>query len=145
MRVDLRLEMRGGDKVELGRLSTEYGSFEALKHRVRMEGCSIPHAVEDLVLWKALEDPDTVVETYLTYQGPAIFADLTPRRLELLQRLVSKTYPSIRKLAGAAERDYKNVYDDLMALQRWGLVELVRQGRNLRPTSRVAEVRLVLD
>jgi hypothetical protein len=146
MRVNLRLATRdGGVEDETERLRRIYGSFEELQQGVRAQGCSVPHAVDDLEVWKALRSGEATVETWMTYQSAAIFADLTPRRLELLHRLSARAYPTIRSLADDCGRDYKNVYDDLAALRRWGLVDLLRRGRGVTPTSRVAEIRVVLD
>jgi len=47
---------------------------------------------------------------------------LSPRRLELMQQLHMQGLSSIRALAKLLNRDYRNVYDDIKALDKIGLV-----------------------
>ncbi len=65
--------------------------------------------------------------------------------MDLLHRLTSTEYASIRSLADDCGRDYKNVYEDLVALERWGLVDMTRTGRSVRPTPRISELRVRLE
>lgn len=68
---------------------------------------------------------------------------LTSQRLALLKALYAVGPVSIRALAKALGRDYKNVYTDVQALQQVGLVTRQRDGRLLVPWTRiVAEFRL---
>jgi predicted transcriptional regulator len=55
------------------------------------------------------------VKTFLKY--------ITPRRLELLERLRQNGAMSVRALAKLLSRHYKNVYDDVKLLEQVGLVE----------------------
>ena len=71
-----------------------------------------------------------------------MFRALTPRRIELLEHLHANAVPSIKELAAKLRRDYKNTYDDLVALRAWGLVDLRREGKNQRPVSRVTSLRV---
>ncbi len=146
MRVDLRMvteDPRPPGEVE--RLRAVYGTFERLWRRVRVQGCADPDAVDDLELWTALRGEGCTVERVLTYRSSRIFGDLTPRRMDLLHRLTSTEYASIRSLADDCGRDYKNVYEDLVALERWGLVDMTRTGRSVRPTTRISELRVRLE
>jgi predicted transcriptional regulator len=53
---------------------------------------------------------------------------ITGARLELLS-IIRKTKPkSIQELARLAERDFKNVYQDVKLLAQYGLIELKEQG-----------------
>ena len=40
-------------------------------------------------------------------------------------------------------RDYKNVYDDAKALEKYGLLEFVREGKNKRPIARVTGIEVI--
>ena len=53
----------------------------------------------------------------------ALFADLTPARLELLDTLRRVGPCSVYALAKAAERNYSNVHTDIGRLEEIGLVE----------------------
>ena len=68
---------------------------------------------------------------------------LTPRRLAALKTL-SKTGPlSVRALARATKRDYKNVHRDAAVLEGVGLLARTADGRLLVPwNSIVAEINL---
>ncbi len=54
---------------------------------------------------------------------------LSPRRVELLQKLKTIGPVNIRQLALALERDYKNVYSDVSDLTHIGLVEQTKDRR----------------
>jgi predicted transcriptional regulator len=53
----------------------------------------------------------------------ALFAELTPARLDLLETLRSVGPCSVYALAKAAERNYSNVHTDIARLEELGLVE----------------------
>jgi len=89
---------------------------------------------------EAVEEP--VERLYFQDLG-ALLQALTPRRLELLKRLHDDGSESVRALARKLSRDYKNVYNDVQALERVGLI--VRTAGKLlsAPWDRVvAEIRL---
>lgn len=54
---------------------------------------------------------------------------LSPRRVELMQKLKVIGPVNIRQLAQALERDYKNVYSDVSDLTRIGLIEETKDRR----------------
>ena len=69
---------------------------------------------------------------------------LSPKRLDLLWAIAEHTPRSVRELAGYAERDIKNVSQDLAFLSRLGLVELKgnRRGAAQAPTLLYDEINL---
>ncbi|MEK7820737.1 MAG: transcriptional regulator [Pseudomonadota bacterium] len=59
-----------------------------------------------------------------TFASPAqLFAVLTPKRWEMVERLQALGPVSLRGLARALERDVKRVHEDAAVLIEWGLVE----------------------
>jgi predicted transcriptional regulator len=58
----------------------------------------------------------------------ALFADLTPARLELLDTLRRVGPCSVYALAKAAERNYSNVHTDIGRLEEIGLIERTDEG-----------------
>ncbi|MGA0610156.1 MarR family transcriptional regulator [Caldimonas sp. KR1-144] len=58
----------------------------------------------------------------------ALFAELTPARLDLLETLRSVGPCSVYALAKAAARNYSNVHSDVARLEELGLVERVEDG-----------------
>ncbi len=69
-------------------------------------------------------------ETHVTFLDlESMQSALSPRRLELLRHVRQHGATSVRGLAAALERDYKNVHQDVAALELAGL--LVRDGRKL--------------
>lgn len=54
---------------------------------------------------------------------------LSPRRIELLQKLRAIGPINIRQLAQALQRDYKNVYSDVSELTHIGLIEETKDRR----------------
>ncbi|MGO9451196.1 MAG: hypothetical protein ACLQDV_09175 [Candidatus Binataceae bacterium] len=68
---------------------------------------------------------------------------LTPRRLEVLKRLREVGPMSVRAIANAMKRDYKNVHNDIRILERVGLVLRASDGRLIAPWDKiVAEIAL---
>lgn len=76
---------------------------------------------------QAGEPVDEAHVTFLSFQ--AMTETLSPRRLELLRFVRQHGAASVRELAASLGRDYKNVHQDVSALESEGL--LVRDGRRL--------------
>ena len=76
---------------------------------------------------QAGEPVDEAHVTFLSFQ--AMTETLSPRRLELLRFVRQHGAASARELADSLGRDYKNVHQDVNALEAGGL--LVREGRRL--------------
>lgn len=67
--------------------------------------------------------------TFLTFEDiPTLLSVMTPRRLELLGTLRQNGPLSIRALAKALGRNYKNVHTDVSSLESVGLVERTTDG-----------------
>lgn len=76
--------------------------------------------------WKRAEQglpPEEPVNQLHFEDMPTLLKYLSPRRVELLQKLRMIGPVNIRKLAQALERDYKNVYNDVADLAHVGLIE----------------------
>ena len=74
----------------------------------------------------------------------ALFSELTPARIELLDTLKSIGPCSVYALARAAKRNYSNVHTDVAALVRLGLVKRDENDAVLVPFD-VVEIRLALS
>jgi Fe2+ or Zn2+ uptake regulation protein len=127
---------------ELENLRRRHGSKEELHQKVTNNKCGDPLSVDDHILWKTLTAPDSEYVEKIAVDSPDIFGDLTPRRLELLEYVRMHDVASIRDLAEKLERNYKNVYDDLRALEEWGLVSLPRRGKDKKPISHVESLKV---
>jgi predicted transcriptional regulator len=93
--------------------------------------------------WHKAEAGEHVEESHLTFRDlESLLAALTPKRLILLRYVRHHRVPSIRSLAEALERDYKNVYNDVDMLTKLGLLTKTSD-RVLAPYGEV-EARLVL-
>lgn len=87
---------------------------------------------------------DYIVEEIQEFSTERL-AMLTPKRVELLDQLASVRVESINELAHKVRRDVKNVYGDLLALQRLGLLVLKRRGkRNVVPETLVEEITFLI-
>lgn len=75
---------------------------------------------------------------------PAEFDSLTSKRIELLDYLADEHVSSINSLAERLNRDVKNVYGDLRALEGLGFIRLVKEGKSLAPELLVQEVTILL-
>jgi predicted transcriptional regulator len=128
----------------LASLAKKYGSLNSLQQRVQISKCESPEQMADYIIWRNLsqgaEFQDTVV-----VRDSDIFEVMTPKRMELLEHLMNNDVASIRTLAAALHRNYKNTYDDLRALSRYDLVDLDPHGRSLRPAASARCIEVVLD
>ncbi len=80
--------------------------------------------------WHRAAAGKQVNETHVTFLALQSMLDtLTPKRLELLRHLHQHGADSVRSLATALERDYKNVHEDVAILESAGLI--VRERRKL--------------
>jgi predicted transcriptional regulator len=80
--------------------------------------------------WRRAELGEQVSETHATFLDlETMLATLSPRRLELLKHVRQHGATNTRELAAAIGRDYKNVHQDVAALETAGL--LLRDGRKL--------------
>jgi predicted transcriptional regulator len=81
--------------------------------------------------WRRAERGEPVSESHVTFLDlDTMMGTLSPRRLELLRNVRRHGgYPSIRAIADALGRDYKNVHADVSTLVAAGL--LVHEGRKI--------------
>jgi len=113
-------------RVEVGKYFDWAGLVDA--YRGYMEGGELDYTVEQIREF----DPQEV-------------ALLTPKRLELLDELARLQIKSINDLAGKIHRNVKNVYQDLQALKRLGLVTLKKRGkRNIVPKTLLEEITFLI-
>ena len=127
---------------ELENLKSKHGTMDKLHQKVLNDKCGEPMALDDYVLWKALATQDCEYVEKIAVDSPKIFGDLTPKRLELLEYVRMHNVKSMKNLAEELDRNYKNVYDDLKALQEWGLVSLPRRGKDKKPISHVESLKV---
>ena len=144
------------------RLKQKYKSIDELSIEVQKRQCNSPESVDDYMLWQALtalekgqneqpegvlNEPQQVLIKYkeeIIYHTSDFYQILTPRRMELLEYINSHNLKSVKSLAADLKRDYKNVYDDLLALQRYRLIEFIREGKNKHPVSRLTGIEVIL-
>ena len=80
--------------------------------------------------WNRAATGKKVDETHTTFLDIKTMLDtLSPRRLEMLKFVRQCGAGSIKELAVALDRDYKNVHQDVCVLESAGL--LIREGRKL--------------
>ena len=121
-------------------IEKEYGPMDLLEHTVNREGCRLPGEVDALMVWNALAEEDiTLIERVVLF-NPEVFNAITQKRMELLEYLATHRVDSIRELSLSLKRDYKNVYDDVKALERFELIRLERAGKNLRPITQTERI-----
>ena len=90
-----------------------------------------------------LDDTEAIDEVFLTVEE--LGRILTPRRIELLQKIRELKPSSIKELAEKIGRDFKNVYNDLKALHGAGFVEFEEDGKSRRPYLPYDELEFKLD
>ncbi len=129
-------------RFELERFRMRYSSFETLQQKISTLKCRDPDIVDDYMVWDALKRKGSMMET-IVIRTFDIYNMFSQRRMELLNYLINHPLPdSIRDLAATLKRDYKNVYDDIKALEKYGLICLVRDGKSKRVITRVKSINI---
>lgn len=130
---------------ELLRLETKYQSIENLHQKLQIEKCANPEQVDDYMVWKALSDETVTISEKIILKTLDIYLMMSPKRMEILDYLTTHSINSIKILAKELKRNYKNVYDDVKAMEEFGLVELINDGRNKRPVTKIDTIRMMPD
>ncbi len=102
-------------------------------------------AQEFAIAWQRAErgeSPEEPVNRLYFPDVGTLLRTLTPRRLELMKLLHNAGALSIRSLAALAKRDYKNVHQDVTALEKVGLAVRTEQGFSVPWERIVAEIPL---
>ena len=128
----------------IGELTKKYGSYQALGQKVSLSKCSSGSEMEDLMTWKYLKQGATMEEE-IVFQNPDIYEVLSPRRMELIDFLGKNDVPSIRKLSEALHRNYKNTYDDLIALEAFDIIEFIPSGKSRVPVCGVRGIETIFE
>lgn len=154
------MQLRVVTRIPLGEVRSRVALLEE-KYGVSLDEMPDPfsdgevgrEAMEDYIEWLGMEhalraygegeDFDYFTEDVLDL-GWDEASKLTPRRMELLDKLSRYHVNSINDLASKIGRDVKNVYNDLKTLESLGFVRLVREGRNSVPELLVHEVTILL-
>ncbi len=132
-------------KAEISRLEAKYTSLESLQQKLQIEKCSNPQQVDDFMVWKALCEEEVSISEKIVLKTLDIYLMMSPKRMEILDYLTNHSINSIKILAKELKRNYKNVYDDVKAMEEFGLVELVNDGRNKRPVTKIDTIKMVPD
>ena len=132
-------------KAEISRLEAKYTSLESLQQKLQIEKCSNPQQVDDFMVWKALCEEEVSITEKIVLKTLDIYLMMSPKRMEILDYLTNHSINSIKILAKELKRNYKNVYDDVKAMEEFGLVELVNDGRNKRPVTKIDTIKMVPD
>ncbi|MFO7619030.1 MAG: hypothetical protein R6W91_05185 [Thermoplasmata archaeon] len=122
----------------------KYGTLLSLQQKVLISKCTSPEQMGDYIMWKHLSQ-GAEFQDIIIVKDPDIFETLSPKRVEILEHLMGNEAKSIRHLANALHRNYKNVYDDLIALSKYGLVDLSPSGRSLKPSAAASRIEISLD
>jgi predicted transcriptional regulator len=83
---------------------------------------------------RRFDEGEEITETDITFVEPSdVQRLLTPKRLELIQTLMSEEVGSIRELAEVLDRNPSEVHDDVHTLEEYGIIELREEGRAKKP------------
>jgi predicted transcriptional regulator len=117
-----------------------------MKDNIKIEIRDEKESAQEFVrAWKRAERGEAVEEPVDHLYFPdleTLLRTLTTRRLELLKMVHGTGASSIRALAGITKRDYKNVYQDIKALEAVGLVVRTDKGFSVPWERIVAEIPL---
>lgn len=132
-------------EAEKRRLELKYESFENLQQRYAVNKCLNPDMVDDYMVWKALNQEHATITEKIILKNLDIYLMMSPKRMEIIDYLVSHSTKSIKELASDLKRDYKNVYDDIKALEKFNLLDLEGEGKMRRPTTKIHSIMIKPD
>ncbi|MCD6164497.1 MAG: hypothetical protein J7J30_03585 [Candidatus Odinarchaeota archaeon] len=129
----------------------KYGNIENLGQRIGKGMATLNEALEYLE-WRRLlhaykayeegEELDYVLEEIKEKDIDSLKKILTKERLKILIVLGREEFESISSLARYLNRNIKNVYQDLIVLQKNGFIRLLRKGRNVTPRLLIDQITL---
>ncbi len=129
----------------------KYGNIENLGQRIGKGVATLNEALEYLE-WRRLlhaykayeegEELDYVLEEIKEKDIDSLKKILTKERLKILIVLGREEFESISSLARYLNRNIKNVYQDLIVLQKNGFIRLLRKGRNVTPRLLIDQITL---
>ncbi len=129
----------------------KYGNIENLGQRIGKGRATLNEALEYLE-WRRLlhaykayeegEELDYVLEEIKEKDIDSLKKILTKERLKILIVLGREEFESISNLARYLNRNIKNVYQDLIILQKNGFIRLLRKGRNVTPRLLIDQITL---
>ncbi len=150
-------------EILIKRFNNKYKKIEELFQEVQRDQCNKPDKLDDYMLWHLINSQEkeqkaeagsnqdgTVELPQISFREEIIILNtdfyqvFTPRRMELLEHIQAHNPSSVKGLAAETGRDYKNVYDDLLALERFNLLDMVREGKNKRPISRLSVIEIMI-
>jgi hypothetical protein len=141
MKVEIYKSIREGQlETEIKRLEKKYGSFDNLRQKYSVIKCRRPEYADDYMIWKTIRSEDVRIQERVTLKTFDIYRVITPKRMELLDYLQTHRPESIKILAQELRRNYKNTYDDVKALETYGLVELLHEGKNKKPVTFIDKI-----
>lgn len=132
-------------EAEIAKFKVKYQSLPMVQQKIALTSCSKPELIDDCMIWKALETKDIIYNEIEVLRTPEISMSLTPKRLELLEYIATHSPDSIKNLAIQIKRNYKNVYDDIIALKKYNLLNVVREGKNIKPIARVDKIIIEIE
>ena len=146
MRIESKIIYTAEEKEELvAQLKNRYGSLTSLQQKAAMRKCTSPEMVDDYMIWRSIERKDAALTESHIWKNAEMMNQLTTRRLELLEHIHRTGGKSIMALTTALKRNYKNVYDDLLVLEKTGLITFRTSGRKKIPVARTSEILIRLD
>ena len=122
----------------------KYSTLQSLQQKVLISKCTSPELMADFVMWKNLSQ-GAEFHDVIIISDTDIFDTLSPKRAEILEYLMNNDVKSIRHLSNSLKRNYKNVYDDLIALSKYGLVDLAADGRALKPSAAASRIEISFE
>ncbi len=130
---------------EKSHLEKKYESLESLHQKFSVHKCSNPELVDDYMVLKALQEDDLKITEKIVLNNLSIYQMVSQKRMEILDYLSTHDTKSLKTLAKELKRNYKNVYDDIKALEKFKLVELMDEGRNKRPITKIESIIVTPD
>lgn len=134
MKIEYELEMTVEDLIQ--EMRAKYGSIDKLSKKITRGRASFQERA-DHDAWRAYVGGGAAGTDTLRVKKAAVFRDpimffkfLSPERIRILDQLRTKErVESLNELARQLGRDPKNVYEDVRALEKRGLVRIERRNR----------------
>ncbi len=119
----------------------KYGRFEKIKKLMSVRGCSIPSIGEAYLIMLTITEGENIEEE-IVIEDKKIFNALSAKRVELMEYINTHPPLSLKELSRKSGRDYKNVYDDVFAMERFFVLNVVKLGKEKIPIGKIKNIEI---
>nr|AAZ32524.1 hypothetical protein [uncultured euryarchaeote Alv-FOS4] len=119
----------------------KYGRFEKVKALLASKGCASPGIGEAYLIYLCTMNEEPIEEEVII-KDKKVFNVFSAKRFEMIDYINNHGPLSLKELARKTGRDYKNVYDDIYAMERFLILNVVKSGKEKVPIGKINSIEI---